>query len=391
MAKYEYVILGGGMTAAAAVTGIRHVDQDGSIGLISAENDPPYDRPPLSKGLWKGKSEDKVFRPIEAHQVDLHLGRTVVRLDPDAHQLTDAAGDTYGYDKLLLATGGSPRQLPFGGESILYYRTLEDYHRLRRLSKDVERFAVIGGGFIGSELAAALAMQGRQVTMLFPEPAVGAGRFPTDLAAYLNQYYQDHGVDVLAGETLVGVEQIDDGLHLTTGSNRRMTVDAVVAGLGIKPSSLLAETAGLEVNDGIVVSPSLQTTNPDIYAAGDVARFHNAALDTRMRVEHEDNANTMGELAGRSMAGESVTYDHQPFFYSDMFDHGYEAVGVLDDKLDIVADWQEENEKGVVYYLKQGRPLGVLLWNVWGKVDEARQLLAAGQTVEPAELKGRIA
>jgi NADPH-dependent 2,4-dienoyl-CoA reductase/sulfur reductase-like enzyme len=147
----------------------------------------------------------------------------------------------------------------------------------------------------------------------------------------------------------------------------------------------------LEVNDGIVVSPSLQTTNPDIYAAGDVARFHNAALDTRMRVEHEDNANTMGELAGRSMAGESVTYDHQPFFYSDMFDHGYEAVGVLDDKLDIVADWQEENEKGVVYYLKQGRPLGVLLWNVWGKVDEARQLLAAGQTVEPAELKGRIA
>ena len=391
MAKYKYLILGGGMTGAAAADGIRQLDSDGSIGLISAETTPPYNRPPLSKGLWKGKPEDEIFRQIEDNSVELHLGRTVVRLDPDGHLLADAEGGTYQFEKLLLATGGTPRQLPFGDEGIIYFRTLEDYHRLRRLTDEKERFAVVGGGFIGSELAAALAMHDRQVTMLFPEDGIGANRFPPNLATHLNEYYRQHGVEVMPGESIVGIEALGDGYRLTTESNNQVTVEAIVAGLGIQPASLLAETAGLEVNDGIIVSSSLQTSHPDIYAAGDVARFHNQALDMRMRVEHEDNANTMGELAGRSMAGEQVTYEHQPFFYSDLFDHGYEAVGILGANLDIVEDWQEKNEKGVVYYLKNGRPYGVLLWNVWDKVDEARQLLASGTTVETDELKGRIA
>jgi len=163
-----------------------------------------------------------------------------------------------------------------------------------------------------------------------------------------------------------------------------------VAGIGIDPNTHIAEASGLEVEDGVVVKPSLQTSDSNIYASGDVARFYNPVLDRNMRVEHEDNANTMGEMAGRSMAGEAVSYDHLPYFYSDLFELGYEAVGDLDPSLEIISDWAEPFKKGLVYYLEGGRVRGVLLWDVWGKVDEARALIGeAGPFTEEA-LKGRI-
>jgi NADPH-dependent 2,4-dienoyl-CoA reductase/sulfur reductase-like enzyme len=148
--------------------------------------------------------------------------------------------------------------------------------------------------------------------------------------------------------------------------------------------------AGLEVDNGIVVDEALRTSHPDIYAAGDVAAFYNPALDQRIRVEHEDNANTMGQVAGRSMAGATVTYDHLPFFYSDLFELGYEAVGELNAKLEIIADWQEPYRKGVVYYLQGGRVRGVLLWDIWGQVDAARALIAEAGPFQAENLKGRL-
>src|SRR5206468_1153756 len=171
---------------------------------------------------------------------------------------------------------------------------------------------------------------------------------------------------------------------------REITVDNVVAGLGIQPNIDLAKSAGLKVTDGIVVDEFLRATHPDIYAAGDVAAFLNPALSKRIRVEHEDNANTMGRHAGRNMAGKSEPYNHLPFFYSDLFELGYEAVGELDARLETVADWKTPFREGVIYYLREGRVRGVLLWNVWGQVDAARQLIAEPGPFRPEDLKGKL-
>src|SRR5215831_10258979 len=292
MPNYTYLIVGGGMTADAAVHGIREVDGGGSIGLLSAEGHPPYDRPPLSKKLWKGKPLESIWRQTESQGVTLHLGRTVRHLDPQNKGVTDDQGTAYGYGKLLLATGGTPRRFPFGGEQIIYYRTVDGYERLRALTQSGQQFAVIGGGFIGSEVAAALAMNGKKVAMIFPDAAVGGRMFPSDLAGFLNDFYRQKGVDILAGQTVSGLEMRGGRAVLKVRSaegqgERGVVADGVVAGIGIQPNVDLAQAAGLEVENGIRVDASLRTSHPDIYAAGEVANFNNPALDQRLRVEHE--------------------------------------------------------------------------------------------------------
>jgi len=387
---YNYLVVGGGMTAGAAVSGIRQVDSKGTIGLISEENHPPYDRPPLSKGLWKGKPLENIWRKTKEEKVDLHLGRRVVSIDVGDKRLTDDQGDEYSYEKLLLATGGSPRELPFGKDRIVYYRTIDDYQQLKSAAGQGTRFAVIGGGFIGSEIAAALAMNHQKVVMLFPEEGIGARLFPADLSLFLNDYYQEKGVNVKAGVLIDGLEVQGEQIALKTIGGRDILADKIVAGIGLQPNLELAKEAGLEFGDGIIVDEYLRTSQPDIFAAGDVASFYNPALDARLRVEHEDNANTMGLTAGKNMAGEKIAYHHLPFFYSDLFDLGYEAVGEVNSKLDIVEDWQDKFQKGVVYYLRDGRVRGVLLWNVWGQVDAARQLISQPGPFNAGDLKGRL-
>jgi len=290
----------------------------------------------------------------------------------------------------LLATGGMPRQLPLKTDQIIYYRTLDDYRRLRPLATQSVRFGVIGGGFIGSEVAAALRMQGRDVTMLIPEAGVGARVFPADLSGFLVDYYRQKGVTMRMGEGMAGLDRRAGSCVVRTTTGSELVAEVLVAGLGITPAVELAEQAGLPVDNGILVDEFCRTSQPDVYAAGDVANFANPALGTRLRVEHEDNANTMGRTAGLNMAGRATAYHHLPFFYSDLFDLGYEAVGDLDARLDTVADWKEPFREGVVYYLKDGRVRGVLLWNTWGQVDHARALIAERGPFTPRDLKGRL-
>jgi 3-phenylpropionate/trans-cinnamate dioxygenase ferredoxin reductase subunit len=389
----KYLIVGGGMTADAAAAGIRKRDPQGSIALISAESHPPYNRPPLSKGLWKGKPLEGIWRKTEARGVSLALGCTVRSLNLSEKSVSDDRGTVYGFEKLLLATGGTPRRLPSGDDSVIYFRTLDDYTRLRELADRGSRFVVVGGGFIGSEVAAALTLHGKQVVMVFPEEAIGARVFPTQLAVFVNDYYRTKGVEVRASAKVTAVERRGEQtvLHTDGAHAGDIVVDGAIAGLGIIPNMELARTAGLAVEDGIVVDEFLRAGRPDVFAAGDVAAFANPSLGRRIRVEHEDNALTMGAIAGENMAGATVRYDHLPFFYSDLFDLGYEAVGELDSRLETFADWVEPNRKGVVYYLSKGRIRGVLLWDVWGKVDAARALIADHGPFTPGDLVGRIA
>jgi 3-phenylpropionate/trans-cinnamate dioxygenase ferredoxin reductase subunit len=386
--RYRYLIVGGGMAADAAVRGIRELDRDGPVGLVSAEPHPPYNRPPLSKGLWKGAPFERVWRRTEELGVELHLGRTVRHLDLRHKQATDDRGEVYAFDRVLLATGGTPVRL--GADGAVYFRTLDDYQTLRRLADQRERFVVVGGGFIGSEIAAALAQLGRRVTMLFLEDGVGARLFPAGLARFLNDYYRERGVEVLPNQAVARVEPTGERFEVQTQSGLRFEADGVVAGLGIRPNTELAASAGLPVEDGILVDESLRAGHPDVFAAGDVTRFFNPALGKRIRVEHEDNANTQGQVAGRNLAGADERYTHLPFFYSDLFDLGYEAVGEVDARLSVVEDWKEPYREGVVYYLDQGRVRGVLLWNVWGQVDAARELIAEPGPQDPVRLRGRL-
>ncbi len=396
MAHYQYLIIGGGMTAAAALSGIYAVDEHGMAGLISMETDAPYDRPPLTKGLWKGKPVEKIWRKVDYPNVELHLGRRVVSINPETKQVFDDEGTIYTYDKLLLATGGKPRRLPFGNDEILYYRKLEDYRALRAMTETKRRFAVIGGGFIGSEIAAALAMNGMEVAMIFPDQGISGRAFPADLSQFINDYYRKKGVEVLSGRKITGFDVRGNQCVTIADDGTEVKSDAVIAGIGIQPNTSLAEVAGLKVDDGIVVDEFLRTSHADIYAAGDVANFYNPLLDRRLRVEHEDNANSMGIQAGKNMAAAMSTtvqpepYNHLPYFYSDLFELGYEAVGDLDARLEIFADWQEPYQKGVVYYLDKGRVRGVLLWNVWSQVENARQLIGEPGPFTAKDLKGRL-
>jgi 3-phenylpropionate/trans-cinnamate dioxygenase ferredoxin reductase component len=388
---YRYLIVGGGMAADATVRGIREVDAGGSIGLLSSEADPPYKRPPLSKKLWHGKPLDSVWLGTDQLGVDLHLGRTGRLLDLQHKRVVDDRGTEYGFDKLLLATGVTPRRLPFGGHGITYYRTLKDYQRLRQEAARGQRFAVIGGGFIGSEIAAALAMNGKEVVMILPEAGIGSRLFPSDLSAFLNDYYREHGVEVLINSTVTDVVTRGDRFTVATqntaaSTKRELAVDGIVAGIGAQPNVELAQTAGLAVNNGIVVDPYLRTSHPDVFAAGDVAVYWQSALGQRRRVEHEDNATTMGRLAGRAMAGEREPYEHLPYFYSDMFDLGYEAVGDVDARLEVVAEWEEPFRKGILTYRGDGRVRGALLWNVWDQLDAARALIADPEAIESRQM-----
>lgn len=372
MAPVPYVLVGGGMTAAAAAEAIRAADPTGGITLISSDAHPPYARPPLSKALWKGEPEESIWRGTDRLAVDLRLGRTVVALDPAGKTVTLTGGEKIPYGKLLLATGGTPRRLALPTPQIIYFRTYDDYRRLRALANEKLRFLVLGGGFVGSEIAAALKLVGRDVTMLIPEQGIGARVFPADLAANLVEHYREKGVTVRTGEGLASLDHDAGAVHVKTTRGDSLTADVIVAGLGILPNVELAEQAGLRVENGIVVDQMLRTSDSNIYAAGDVASFFNPALDARVRVEHEDNANTMGAAAGRAMAGQGEPYTHLPFFYSDMFDLGYEAVGELDSRLEAVSDWKERFREGVVRYVHDGHVRGVLLWNTWGQLDAAR-------------------
>ncbi|MGE5172267.1 MAG: NAD(P)/FAD-dependent oxidoreductase [Betaproteobacteria bacterium] len=395
---YTYIIVGGGLAGASAVEGIRDRDKNGGILLMGAEKHLPYDRPPLSKKLWFGKKKvEEIFlhdqKFYDQNGVTLAPGITATAIDPRQKAVTTGEGKQYRYQKLLLATGGVPRTLSIPGgnlEGICYYRYLDDYLRVRKESSEGKSAVVIGGGFIGSEIAAALAINKVDVTMIFPDPYLVSRVFPEYLGRALLNLFVTRGIKVFAGEKPASFSEQGNRLVTRTESGKEIESDMVIVGVGIAPSLDLPRKAGLQTANGIIVNEYLQASLPDIYAAGDIAFFPYQALGKQTRVEHWDNALNQGKWAGRNMAGAREPYTYMPYFFSDLFEFGYEAVGEVDSQLETFADWQQENNTGVIYYLKDGKVRGAMMCNVWEKVETARTLIRKGEKVTKESLRGLI-
>ncbi len=391
---FDYLIVGGGMVADTAARGIREIDADGSIGILSDDVDEPYTRPALSKKLWTDDEftwEKVPLRTADDTGADIRLRTRATAIRPGEHEV-DAGDQTFSYGKLLLATGGKPVPLPVddrsNGERALTFRTAEDYRRLRALSKDVDRIAVVGGGYIGSELAAALVQNDVETVLIHTGAVLGDAVFPPALAERFEKLFRDAGVEIVAGSKVSGGESGCRGRPPRLENGDEVRADAVVSGLGIEVATDLAEDAGLTVDDGVHVDAQLRASADDVYAAGDVASYPDRLLGRR-RVEHVDNANEQGKAAGRNLAGAAEPYTHTPYYYSAVFGIRYEAVGTLDSSLETVEDWID-TERGVVYYLDDDRVVGVLLWNVEEARDAARAVLAEADTLTRDDLVGQI-
>ncbi len=396
--KFQYVIVGGGLAGASSIEGIRELDDNGSILLISAENHLPYHRPPLTKQLWSGKKkvEDIYVQGQQFYTdrgVQLALSSTAASVDVRNKTVANSNGRVVEFDRLLLATGGTPSRLPIRGgdlKGVCYFRRLDDYLAVRQLATEGKSAVVIGGGFIGSEIAAALHMNHVSVTMIFPGACLCQRVFDLGLARAMQEQYRQRGISIFAQDRPMVIARQDGRFVTRTQRGQQVESDMVIAGVGIEPAVHLAESAGLVVEDGIVVNEYLQSSHPDVYAVGDNANFPYRALGQHMRIEHWDCALSHGKCAGRNMAGAHEPYTYMPYFFSDLFEFGYEAVGQVDSRLETFADWQKEHDTGVVYYLRAGKVRGVMMCNVWNKVEAARQIILQGVQVEPRTLAGAI-
>ncbi len=396
--NFDYVIVGGGLAASSAIKGIREVDASGSIAFISEETDLPYDRPPLSKKLWFGKLKvEEIFLDDEANYSKNRIvpmtGTRVVGIDAESNTVMTDAGAAISFRKLLLATGGRPRALTIPGwnlPELFYYRTLSDYRKLKLYAAPGKKALVIGGGFIGTEMAAALASNKVDVTMIFPESYFVQNVFPEGLGRHLVTAYREKGIKVVSEDIPSSIEKKKIGISVKTKKGKEISADFIVAGIGITPSTALASEAGLDTENGIVANRFLAASRPDIFSAGDNCNFESIALGRRMRVEHWDNARTQGRAAGRNMAGANEEFDYIPYFFSDLFDFGYESAGDINSSYDTHAVWKEEYRTGIIYYGKADKVVGAMLCNVWDRVDEARELIRGGMRFIKADLEEAI-
>ncbi|SFB99635.1 NADPH-dependent 2,4-dienoyl-CoA reductase, sulfur reductase [Alkalibacterium subtropicum] len=374
--NYDYLFIGGGIAAGYAAEGIREIDKKGSIGILSSDQDGPYTRPALSKKIWTDDAfttEDVPFDTAEETGADVILDTVVTKIDRENKTVTTEDGKSYTYGKLLLVTGGEPQTLE-GPEDdhVIAFRSFEDYRKLRDVSGNNQHVIVVGGSYIGTELAANLKLNNTQVTLVYPQQVLGDTRFPLELAKEYEDSYRGAGVTLMHDSRADSYSKKDGKLVLELNNGETVEGDALVLGLGVKPRLALAEKAGLDVEDGVIVDEYFQTSDPDIYAAGDISAYPDPILG-RHRIEHVDHARKSGTAVGKSMAGAGEPYDYTPYFYSKVFDISWKAIGTLDPDLHIFIDHVDEGK--VAYYLKEGKPVGILTWNVDADLDKVREVL----------------
>ncbi|MGH3229674.1 MAG: NAD(P)/FAD-dependent oxidoreductase [Streptosporangiaceae bacterium] len=392
-----HVIVGASLAGAKAAETLREEGFGGPIVLIGEEDERPYERPPLSKDYLLGKAErETIYVHPQAwyadHGVDLRLGTLVTGVNPLAHEVTLADNSRIGYGKLMLATGSAPRRLPVPGadaEGVLYLRRVGDSDRIRTTLQTATRIAVIGAGWIGLETAAAARSAGVEVTVLEAAELPLLRVLGREVAEAFASLHREHGVDLRFGvqvAEITGSGGRADGVRLADGTH--IPADAVVVGIGITPNSQLAEAAGLEVGNGIVVDAGLRSSDPDVYAAGDVANAYHPVLGRHVRVEHWANALNQPQAAARAMLGQDVAYDLVPYFYTDQYDLGMEYAGYVEpggyDR--VVFRGDVEGREFVAFWLRGGRVLAGMNVNIWDVNEPIQAIVRGGRTVDAGRL-----
>jgi 3-phenylpropionate/trans-cinnamate dioxygenase ferredoxin reductase subunit len=390
-------IVGAGLAGATAAQTLRDEGFDGQVVLLGEEPHRPYERPPLSKEYLQGKSPlDKVFVHPEGwyaeHEVDLRLGVTATALDLQARRLLTSEGDGVRYDSLLIATGSTPRRLTLPGsdlDGVLYLRRLEDSDRIRAAFAGTPRVVIVGAGWIGLETAAAARVAGLSVTVLEQAEAPLARILGSRMSSVFSGLHRDNGVDLRCGvgiSELTGTSGHVTGVRLSDGT--LVEADLVLVGVGISPETGLAETAGLEVGNGITVDEHLRTSDPAVFAAGDVADAYHPLLGHRLRVEHWANARRQGAVAARSMLGQDAAYARLPYFFSDQFDLGMEYTGYVDPASveDVVVRGDLPGRRFVAFWLVDGQVRAGMSVNVWDATEAVEQLITTGRRVDAALL-----
>jgi NADPH-dependent 2,4-dienoyl-CoA reductase/sulfur reductase-like enzyme len=396
-AKPAYVIIGASLAGAKAAETLREEGFEGAVVLIGTEEEYPYERPPLSKGYLLGKDARESIFPLAdgwyaEHGVDLRRGVTVTSIDRAGHRVSLAGGESVPYDRLLITTGASPRRLNIPGadlDGVRYLRTVGDSERLKAALRGGGQVVTAGAGWIGLETAAAARQYGCEVTVLEPESGVLLKALGPELGKVFEDLHRSHGVTFRFNESLGEVTGSGGAVTgAVTSSGAELPASTVIIAVGVLPNVGLAAEAGLEVDNGIVVDQALRTSDPDIFAVGDVANAFNTLLGRRVRVEHWGNAMAGGPLAARSMMGRDVTYDWVPYFFSDQYDLGMEVAGLPDPGSydDVVYRGDRESLEFIAFWLLDGTVIAGMNVNVWDVNDDIQALIRAGTPVDLARL-----
>ena len=390
----EHLIIGGGVAAAKAAEGLREAGGEGSAVVMTAEPELPYERPPLSKDFLRGEAgREKTRTHDEAwyreHEVEVMLATRASTLDPSTRTVTTEIGDQLHYGGLVLATGATPVRLGLPGEElegVYYLRTVDDSERLRAAISRAETMVVIGGGFIGAEVAASGTQMDTRVTLLEVAETLWTRAVGPKMGRFFEEFLRDRGVHV---RTRVGAQRLEgDGgvAAVVLPDGTRLPADVVVIGVGVRPEVALAERAGLPVDNGILVDEHLQATER-VWAAGDVANAEHP-LFGRIRIEHWAEALNQGLIAGRNLAGAGERYDRVPYFYSDQFDLSMSYLGHVRewDELVTRGDQRVKEPRFVTWYLREGVPRAALIVNDWDAEDPVREVIRRAEPVDPDRL-----
>ncbi len=384
------VIVGGGLAAAKAAEELRERGYDGQVTLLGAEPHLPYERPPLSKSVLLGeKDPDSTAAQepdwYEQHGIDVRVSSSVSSIDLERRVVATDDGEL-GYDELLVATGSEPRRLPAidsSGARVAYLRTLDDNAALRAALLEQPRVVIVGAGWIGLEVAAAARTLGCEVTVVEPQAQPLLGVMGERVGAAFADLHRKHDVDLRLGVSVEGA----DRTHVKLTEGAPVPADLLLVAVGATPRTELARSAGLATDDGVLVDAGLRTSDPHVYAAGDIANHDHPVLGHRIRVEHWDNAIEQGRVAARNMLGEGVAYERAPYFFTDQYDLGMEYVGYLpkSHRDHVVVRGDLAALEGVVLWHDEGRVLAGMHVNVWDATDDLRSLL--GRTLDVARLE----
>jgi 3-phenylpropionate/trans-cinnamate dioxygenase ferredoxin reductase component len=394
-----FVIAGGGLAGAKAAETLREEGFEGRVVLVGAEPDRPYERPPLSKGVLLDKDpRDSVFLHPAAwfpeHDVDLRTGVAVTTVDRQRRRVRFSHGDEVAYDKLLLATGADPRPLRAPGanlDGVLRLRTLPDSDRLAAAVSDGTRLVVVGAGWIGLEVAAAAREHDADVTVVTPSALPLRAVLGDEMATVFADLHRTHGVTFRYATQIVEIRGSSRVSQVVLSDGSVLDADVVLVAIGVRPNVALADQAGLAVDDGVLVDHRLATSDPDIFAAGDIANHDHPLLHTRIRVEHWATALHSGPAAARAMLGQEVTYDRLPYFYTDQYDLGMEYTGWVppDAHAEVVVRGDLDGRRFIAFWTVDGRVAAGMNLNVWDVTDPIEALIRAGlngKTVDPGRL-----